>query len=102
MTRFEIGETCVIQCAAFALSIRTVRPTDFRAFFPLESEPTQILQQWLELRFLVPCFVGIFNAQNKTAARFAGREITQERSACIAQMQRARRAGRKAGGEGFG
>ena len=67
--RFAFGQQPIggsgVKVASLRLKIRTVVATDFRAFVPIEIQPTEGLQNWSESVVDVPLLVGIVDSEDK-------------------------------------
>src|SRR5438128_2688157 len=72
-----------------------MQSAEVRSLIPVESEPAQILDDRLFGLDARPLGVGIFNPQNEDAIVTARQEPIEERRARVADVQVARRAGRK-------
>lgn len=90
----------LIEMNALGLKIRGVRAADFRAFVPLEAEPTKRVHDVAHSIGIVACAVSVFDAQDKCAAAVAREEPVKESSAGATDMEQAGGAGSEADADG--
>jgi hypothetical protein len=82
--------------AAFALQIRPMRTATVRPLGPVETKPSQVVEQASDERRFVAGSIGVFDPQDEAAIATARSEIAEERCPRVAQMQITGRAGREA------
>ena len=68
----KLGDHIAVDMATFRLPVRTVVPADLGAFVPVETEPTQRVQQRGVGLLRVTGGVGVFNAEHEGPARVPG------------------------------
>lgn len=69
----------LVDVAALALAVGTVRTTDVRAFAPVDAQPAQCVEDLLFGLAGRAQLIGVFNAQDELAAVLFGKAVVEQR-----------------------
>ena len=64
-----------------------MRTADFRTFVPVDSEPAEAVEDWLECRFDVSLLIGVIDPQDELSLVMASEQPVEQSSANAADME---------------
>ena len=87
MPGFQFCKQLLIERAAFRLRIGARGTANIGPLVPIEPEPAQVDHQPIAVSQLAALDIGVFDAQNESAAGFPSPQMAEKSGARISQMQ---------------
>ena len=101
MTRVEQLHRCVdVELIALRLEVGTIRPADFGAFVPLDAEPTEAVEDWLQGLGTIAIGVGVVDAEDELAAEALDEQPVEKSGADASDVEVSGGTGSEASADG--
>ena len=85
----------LVPVGPLGLVVRGIRPPDFRAFIPIDSQPSQPVQDGPQGLVNIPLLIGIVDAKDELSAVMARKEPAEQCRPHASNVEIARRTGSK-------